>query len=350
MISRSPQAYWVLRVALALSTQVLPGQPYYAVSILGDTLSGRMTVWRIDENGAMTLHQNISLPSGSEAVHVDPFGRYVLFATEEGFQNYRIELWQVESDYTLFHTDSFSMEGMGFSPAVGEISQDGNWFVDLVTTFPPLTQDLSIQSFRLTEELKIELGGAPQSIASSELIHTIDLVVAQADASVVIVASNSDPDVIVGMSMDSSGAVERDGVTLELPVGGAQSMAVRLDGRIVVSGAMPLTLQVSSSGEIGHVDTADVPVQLRNAHFHPSRLGLVGGDTMNIVDLNRDGTFPNTYDSLFTSGFRGAAVTHDGRFVVYSQDCPGPGECFSVFRPHLSPASLDPAFTLVPLR
>jgi len=338
---------FAMLLGMLLSTQVLPGQPYYAVSILGDTLSGRMTVWRMEEDGTISLHQDIDLPSGAEAVHADPFGRYVLFTTEEGFQNYRLELWRVEADHTLSLADAFSMDGLAFSPAAGELSQDGRWFVDFTGGFSPLPDEEKwVQSFRITEDLHVELGGTPFSVASSEFYNIAGLVIAQPDETVVVASFSTSIVGILEFSFDEFGNIGPNRDPIVIPAGGPQHLSVRSDGRVVVSGLMPLSLGISASGELTHIDTVDVLISLRNAHFLPNGLGLTGGDDMNLVDLNRDGTFPNTFDSLATPGFRGTAVTYDGRFVVYSQDCPGPGECFSVFRPHLGPASLEPVFTL----
>jgi hypothetical protein len=68
------------------------GQPYFAVTIRGDTLAGQLAVWRISADGAISLHQSIPLVAGAVRIFVDPFGRYVLFPIEEGFREYRLAL------------------------------------------------------------------------------------------------------------------------------------------------------------------------------------------------------------------------------------------------------------------
>jgi hypothetical protein len=150
--------------------------------------------------------------------------------------------------------------------------------------------------------------------------------------------------------MTPSGDITWDGTSIpispEFQQAGGGGAAPRLDGRVAVSGSLDLStsFSVNGSGEVTVID--EVLLGMDNTHLLPNGLGVVGGFSFRLIDITRDGIFPGSFSSAPTVFMLGATVTHDGRFVLFNDECSGPGTCLSVYRATSFPASLEEVFVL----
>jgi hypothetical protein len=322
---------WVSLVAIwASGAPLCYTQPYYAISTHGSTFAGEMVVWQVEGNGLISQYWSVDTPSGLGPVHVDPFGRYAVFATEEDFQNYRLELWRIEPDYTMSLADVFHDDNLGFW--IGALTQDGSFFVIWTTDISQIPFEESIRSYRITEDLEISpSGGTPQPISSeSDLFHIADIAISDIGDRTVI-ASDFYNRHIYRLHMSPAGDIAWDGSTIALEstqLPGTELLVVRQDGRVAVTGLhgeqSALSLSINGSGEVSVLDIFDDAVGMIQTHFTPDGLAVIGGPEFNRIDLAPDGTFPLTSSILDAAGGAlRAAVSPDGRLALFNHDSVG---------------------------
>jgi hypothetical protein len=307
----------------AAGAPALLAQPQYAVAVRGTTLAGELAVWRVDPDGTITLHWSRALPAGATRVHVDPFGRYVLFVVEEGSWNYRIELWRIQSNFTLTQAGVFHRDDWLLSPRFNSLSQDGAWFVTFMTAWPPSEEPYHIGVFRISQDLQIELVGQPVLLPTDSDLVDIDDIVISSQGGRTVLAATGGLGKLFRFHLNDQGDITWDGQVTQLKVGLA-NQAVRQDGRVVVGGSISPTAgavsyAVSSSGEVTVLDTFDTPGNLIKTHYHPDRLSVIAGGSIRRIDLNLDGTFPQTFARLppGSTTVLQATETFDGRLALF---------------------------------
>lgn len=318
-----------LAALLAARAVPCPAQPYYAVSVRGDTLGGDIAIWKVEADGQIALRWAITQPTGTPEVHVDPFGRYAIIEVElpDFHAADELQLWSVLPDHTMTLTDSYSEPVVGLDAARGTLSPDGRWLTCFARQYSGETE-ARYQAFRIGDDLQIDSPGMPLVLAPGDpLFSTGNMASGWLPSGTVVLNSTGNPMRIHVLHVSASGDVTRTGQVLTPPAGAASGLlAARQDGRVIVvtSGYFRVSwsLAVESSGEVEVVDILDLQdfAGLGDPHYAPSGLFVVGAGGFDRIDILRSGIFPGTWSSSPAEGADAlrATISPDGRIALFN--------------------------------
>jgi hypothetical protein len=331
-----------LALAAGGATSLL-AQPYQFVTMRGDSQSGQLRRFELSADGQITQVQQINLPEVSDAIEMDPFGRFVIVPRIMDFSAV-IEVYEISPSGPLSLASVASREGWIFYEREHTLTPDASLYITLsrhtaASQEPFFFEALSIEpDFSLTEnpgKLFLDPDLSPTIPFSVDILGCVTLPLGHLLMHHGRLGGFS---YITTYPVSTTGAIlspEQQFIFNSQPITGG--WAIRPDQQIAVTGRMGeahlTSYAVSPDGVLTPIDTYTLTefggFSAVGLNFHPSGLSIFSAASA--VPITVTGEFYQQAFFLPEGVALENAVSPDGKLAVTIFNVDGAGSHWGVY-------------------